>query len=161
MDDLLLSTNTTMSQISNNFEDYMRQSILNLVKSHYLTSALEGWYDQFAKDLSDNTLSETEVEQLKKDYTDIFTNAQKQVDDLLHVADITKSDTNPNTIKSSVQSMSEGTADVLTAQFTSIRVNVADMLNVQKEFNASFDTVKTDISILFMATIIGQPLAFA
>ena len=44
--------------------------------------------------------------------------------------------------------MSEGTADVLTAQFTSIRVNVADLLNVQKEFNASFDTVKTDISMI-------------
>lgn len=147
MDDLLLSTDATMSQVSDNFEDYMRKAILNLVKQDYLSKALEDWYDSFAQDLSnDNQLSETEIGDLKQKYEDIYTEAQKEVDQLLGIADITKSDTSANTIKSSFESMSEDQADVLTAQFSAIRINVADIDVYLKEEQIVVETIRDDVA---------------
>ena len=148
MDDFLLSSTTTFSEISNSFEDTMRKSILNLVKSKYLTNAMEQWYDDFAKDLGgDDQISVTEQEQLKHDYIDIYNNAQDKVKNLLQIADIGLSDSNSaNTIKSSFQSMSEDQADVLSAQFVAIRLNVSDILKVNKDYINKFDLVAQDIT---------------
>ena len=147
MDDLLLSTDATMSQVADNFEDYMRKAILNLVKQNYLSDALESWYDSFAQDLSDdNQLSETEIDDLKQKYEDIYTEAQEKIDQLLGIADITKSDTSANTIKSSFESMSEDQANVLTAQFSAIRINVADIDVYLKEEQIVVETIRDDVA---------------
>lgn len=146
MDDFLLSTDTSMSNVANNFEDYMRKSILNLVKTNYLSTALQGWYTDFANSLSDNKLSETEADNLKKHYEDIYTEAQKRVDDLLHLADISKTGTSSNTVKSSFSSMSEDQANVLTAQFSAIRINFSDLLNVTNDYINKFELMAQDVS---------------
>lgn len=49
LDDFLLSADTTFKDISDNFEDYMRQSILNVVKSDYLNKEMQEWYKDFDK----------------------------------------------------------------------------------------------------------------
>ena len=148
MDDFLLSSTTTFSEISDSFEDTMRKSILNLVKSKYLTNAMEQWYDDFAKDLGgDDQISVQEQEALKDEYVKIYNNAQDKVKNLLQIADIGLSDSNSaNTIKSSFQSMSEDQADVLSAQFVAIRLNVSDILKVNKDYINKFDLVAQDIT---------------
>ena len=135
-----------MSNISDNFETYMRTAILNLVKSKYLTNALETWYAEFANDLNDNTLSVTEAEQLKTEYENIYTAASQKIDALLNIADIPLSDTSSNTVKSSFQSMSEDQANDLTAQFSAIRLNVADIVAICKDSNNQMSLIATDVS---------------
>lgn len=147
MDDFLLSTNTTMADISNNFEETMRKSILNLVKTNYLTTELQQWYTNFANDLSnDNQLSTGEIGDLKKQYEDIYKEAQAKIDALLNVADVAKSDTNSNTIKSSFQSMSEDQANVLTAQFSSIRIHMSDLLDTTNDYVNKFELLAQDVT---------------
>ena len=147
MDDFLLSTNTTMTDISNNFEDTMRKSILNLVKTNFLTSEMQKWYNNFASDLSgDNQLSQTEIADLKKQYEDIYKQTQDKIDNLLNIADISKTDTNSNTIKSSFQSMSEDQANVLSAQFGSLRINMSDLVTLNEDYVIKFELMAQDVS---------------
>lgn len=146
LDDLLMSANTTMSDISTNFESYMRTAILNLVKTNYLSDALEGWYEEFANDMGDNVLSTDETNKLKTEYEAIYQNAQDKIDALLKAADISKTDSSSNTIKSSFQSMSEDQANVLEAQFSAIRLNVSDIkVSLSSEINR-LDLMASDIS---------------
>lgn len=146
LDDLLMSANTTMSDVYTNFESYMRNAILNLVKTNYLSDALEGWYKEFANDMSDNVISTDETEKLKTEYETIYQNAQKRIDDLLEMADIGKTDSSSNSIKSSFQSMSEDQANVLEAQFSAIRLNVSDIkVSLYSEIN-KLDLMANDIS---------------
>jgi tape measure domain-containing protein len=148
LDDLLLSADTTMSDISDNFETDMRKAILNLVKSNYLTSALQTWYTEFAGDLNDNTLSADEAAKLKDEYENVYTTASDKIDALLALADVSKTDTSSNTVKSSFQSMSEDQADVLSAQFSAIRLNVSDILISLKDNNNKIDLIASDISAI-------------
>ena len=76
LDDFLLSADTTFKDISDNFEDYMRQSILNVVKSDYLNKEMKEWYDQFDKMSKDGALSASDVETLREKYETIYNEAQ-------------------------------------------------------------------------------------
>jgi tape measure domain-containing protein len=158
MDDFLLSTDTTMSDISDNFETYMRKAILNLVKSKYLTSALENWYTEFANDLNDDTLSATEAENLKNEYEKIYTTASGQIQALLDMADVSLGNSTSNSVKSSFQSMSEDQANVLTAQFSAIRINVSDILVSLKDNNNKIDLIAADISMIRKYTSLLQDI---
>ena len=124
----------------------MSNAILNLVKTNYLSDALEKWYKEFANDMGDNVISTDETEKLKTEYETIYQNAQKKIDDLLEMADIGKTDSSSNSIKSSFQSMSEDQANVLEAQFSAIRLNVSDIkVSLYSEIN-KLDLMANDIS---------------
>ena len=89
LDDLMKDTKTTFADVAENFEDYMRTAMLNIVKSKYLTEALTGWYSDFVdKTKSGDELTQTEVDQLRQAYLDIYKNAQSQYDALLDAADV-------------------------------------------------------------------------
>lgn len=150
MDDFLLSSTTTMSEISDSFENDMRKSILNIVKTKYLNTAMEQWYDEFSTAVGgDNKITLDEQQKLKQEYIDIYNNAESKVKDLLQIADIGLDNSNSaNTVKSSFQSMSEDQADVLSAQFVAIRLNVSDILSISKDHINKFDLLATDISII-------------
>ena len=88
LDDLLLSADTTMEDISGNFEDYMRKAILNIVKTNTLSKALEGWYENFAQAMKSKNgkLDVNDINKLKKEYENIFTDTQEEIKDLLSIA---------------------------------------------------------------------------
>lgn len=128
LDDLMKDTKTTFADVADNFEDYMRTAMLNIVKSKYLTEALTGWYSDFVdKTKSGNELTQTEVDQLRQAYLDIYKNAQSQYDALLDAADVQLT-SSQNSTSGAISSMSQESADILTAQFSAIRINVSDIL---------------------------------
>ena len=86
LDDLLLSADTTYKDISKNFEGYMRNSVLKMVKSRYLNEAMQKWYDNFADMTSDQILSDTDVTNLRNEYENIYNEAQNRINTLLHAA---------------------------------------------------------------------------
>lgn len=88
LDDFLLSADTTFKDISDNFEDYMRQSILNVVKSDYLNKEMQEWYKDFDKMAEDGPLSSTEVDYLRKEYENIYSEAQNKINGMLAAAGI-------------------------------------------------------------------------
>lgn len=88
LDDLLLSADTTFRDISDNFEGYMRQSILNVVKSRYLNDAMQKWYDQFEQRTADEVLSDEDVNFLRQQYENMYKEAQNKVNGMLAAAGV-------------------------------------------------------------------------
>ncbi|MFA5300723.1 MAG: hypothetical protein WC389_21245, partial [Lutibacter sp.] len=76
--DLLLSTDTTLSDISDNFEKYMEDAIVNGIINNNLSTSLKKWYSDFAGAMKTDGLSEKEKNDLKKQYESI---AQKGIDE--------------------------------------------------------------------------------
>lgn len=89
LDELLMSADTTFKDISDNFEDYMRNSILGIVKGNYLSDAMNDWYEDFKKRVEDGNLSDDDVAKLRKDYENIYNNAQNRVNQMLNAAGLT------------------------------------------------------------------------
>lgn len=146
LDDLLKDADTTFADVADNFEDYMRTAMLNMVKSKYLTDALTGWYSDFVdKTKSGNELTQTEVEQLRQAYVDIYKNAQSQYDALLDAADVQLTSSN-NSTSGAISSMSQESADILTAQFSAIRINVSDILLTLQNQRPLLEMAFNDIS---------------
>lgn len=88
LDDLLLSADTTFRDISDNFEGYMRKSVLNMVKSRYLNEEMQKWYDQFEQRTSDEVLSREDTEALRKQYENIYNEAQNKINGMLAAAGV-------------------------------------------------------------------------
>ena len=146
LDELLKDADTTFADVADNFEEYMRTAMLNMVKSKYLTDALTGWYSDFVdKTKSGNELTQTEVEQLRQAYVDIYKNAQSQYDALLDAADVQLTSSN-NSTSGAISSMSQESADILTAQFSAIRINVSDILLTLQNQRPLLEMAFNDIS---------------
>ena len=88
LDDLLLSADTTFRDISDNFEGYMRKSVLNVVKSRYLNDAMQKWYDQFEQRTADEVLSDEDVNFLRQQYENMYKEAQNKVNGMLAAAGV-------------------------------------------------------------------------
>lgn len=114
LDDFLLSADTTFKDISDNFEDYMRQSILNVVKSDYLNKEMKEWYDQFDKMSKDGALSASDVETLRDKYETIYNEAQNRIDELLNAAGVNLEGAVPNSQAGAIsETITEETASVM------------------------------------------------
>ena len=114
LDDFLLSADTTFKDISDNFEDYMRQSILNVVKSDYLNKEMKEWYDQFDKMSKDGALSASDAETLREKYETIYNEAQNRIDELLNAAGVNLEGAVPNSQAGAIsETITEETASVM------------------------------------------------
>lgn len=121
LDDLLKDTSTTMSDISNNFEEMMRNSILKFVKDQYLTKALKDWYAKYAEYAgSDNELTDAEVQDLQTLYENIYSKAQSQYDALAKAAGISASSSSQSSTYGSSTSMNQDTGDLIVGRSTAI-----------------------------------------
>lgn len=146
LDDLLKDADTTFEDVADNFEEYMQNAILNMVKSEYLDAALAAWYDDFVdKTKSGNELTQAEVEELRQAYMDIYNTAQSQYDALLDAADVQLTSSNSST-SGAISSMSQESADILTAQFSAIRIDVSDILLTLQNQGPLLEMAVNDIS---------------
>lgn len=120
LDDFLLSADTTFKDISDNFEDYMRQSILNVVKSDYLNKEMQEWYKDFDKMAEDGPLSSTEVDYLRKEYENIYSEAQNKINGMLAAAGIglKGSSSSRESSKKGFATASQDSIDSLEGRFT-------------------------------------------
>ena len=114
LDDFLLSADTTFKDISDNFEEYMRQSILNVVKSDYLNKEMKDWYQQFDEMSKGGPLSASDVETLREKYETIYNEAQNRIDELLNAAGVSLEGATPNSQAGAIsETITEETASVM------------------------------------------------
>lgn len=114
LDDFLLSADTTFKDISDNFEEYMRQSILNVVKSDYLNKEMKDWYQQFDEMSKEGPLSASDVETLREKYETIYNEAQNRIDELLNAAGVSLEGATPNSQAGAIsETITEETASVM------------------------------------------------
>ena len=159
LDDLVQSADTTFEDIGDSFEEHMRNAVMNFVKSSYLTNALQQWYDKFAEAYSDDVLSQSEVDQLRKMYEEAYSKAQNMYDAALDVAGISKysSDSSQQASSGGFETMSQDTGKALEGRFTAMQMNLISIDQnvsriaqwnqpVSEKFN--FDTIAMPLGAL-------------
>lgn len=145
LDDLIQSTDTTFEAIGDSFEDHMQNAVLNFVKNKYLTTALEEWYSKFADAYSDGVLSDTEVNELRQMYEEVYNNANNMYDSAIEAAGINKNENSADkdTLSKGAQALTEDTGDLIASYMNAMRADLA----AQKQFVqqlVSFAQLHTD-----------------
>lgn len=87
LDDLVTSADTTFGDISDSFEDHMRNAVLNMVKSDFINKEMETWYKTFSEYAQDG-LTDTETENLYTMYQGTYETARQMYEELLSKAGI-------------------------------------------------------------------------
>ena len=129
LDEFIQDADTKFSDVTDNFQKYMRNAILKNVKDSYLTTALQKWYDKFA-DYTQGGLTQTETNDLQSQYQDIFNQAQDRYNQMLAAAGISsESSTSQNATSKGYNTMSQETGDELSGRFTALQESNQGILN--------------------------------
>lgn len=86
--DLLMDADTTMADIADNFEDYMKKAIIGVIVDGTLKTRIQQWYDAFADAMRDDLLSDNEREALQAMYDSIYKDAANMRDAAFEAAGI-------------------------------------------------------------------------
>lgn len=86
--DFLLDTDTTMQDIADNFEDYMKNAIVNSLIKGELNDKLKKWYENFAGYMQDGVLSDEELAKSREEYNKIIEDAINKRDAAYNAAGI-------------------------------------------------------------------------
>ncbi len=77
LQDLLLDADSTMADLADNFEKYMKEAIVGTLIDGPLKAKMQEWYNDFAEAIGDDgILDKNEKEQLRKMYETIFQEGQ-------------------------------------------------------------------------------------
>ena len=120
-EDFINAADGGIEVLAENFESYMLQAIMNIVKNQYLQKELAAWYDKLETAFEDGELTEAEKEALRKEYYDIMNEGKRRVDTAKDIAGIETGESNLAGLSKSVASMTEDTALVLGGYLNSIR----------------------------------------
>ena len=131
LDEFITSADSSFEMLAENFEDYMMQALLHIVKTQYLTSALQGWYDEFSKRMEDSELSEADRIYLENLYKDIAQEGKRRYDAAKELAGIEdRFDSNLTGISKGISNITEDTALVLGGYLDSIRLKLFQYIDM-------------------------------
>lgn len=121
------------ADFAGNFEDMMRQAMINSLKYKYLEPYIADFYKQFAEFAqSDEVLTQAEIEELKRNYNAMIADVSKQFDQLQQVTGISvgSSQSGTNSLTGAIKGMTEQQAELLAGQFGGLRMTAIDQLNI-------------------------------
>ena len=120
---LLLDTDTTMKEVSEHFEDYMRQAIVNTIIDKTLSERIKKWYEKFSEAMADGELSDLEKRNLQETYKKIYEDAAKERDAAFEAAGLekeTKTEDQKATARG-FETMTQDQAAELNGRFTALQ----------------------------------------
>lgn len=113
--DFLLDTDTTMQDIADNFEDYMKNAIVNSLIKGELNDKLKKWYENFAGYMQDGVLSDEELAKSREEYNKIIEDAINKRDAAYNAAGISSgTNTDRTGLSGSLARASQESIDELT-----------------------------------------------
>lgn len=131
LDEFITSADSSFEMLAENFGDYMMRALLHIVKTQYLTSALQGWYDEFSKRMEDSELSEADRIYLENLYKDIAQEGKRRYDAAKGLAGIEdRFDSNLTGISKGISNITEDTALVLGGYLDSIRLKLFQYIDM-------------------------------
>lgn len=149
---LLLDTDTTMAEVAEHFEDYMRQAIVNTIIDKTLSERIKKWYEKFSEAMADGELSDLEKKDLQETYKKIYEDAAKERDAAFEAAGLgkeTKTEAQKATARG-FETMTQDQAAELNGRFTALQ----ESGNVISEQNLTQTSLLSSI-----ATSIGGVLS--
>lgn len=120
---LLLDTDTTMGEVAEHFEDYMRQAIVNTIIDKTLSERIKKWYEKFSEAMADGELSDLEKKDLQETYKKIYEDAAKERDAAFEAAGLgkeTKTEAQKATARG-FETMTQDQAAELNGRFTALQ----------------------------------------
>lgn len=118
------------------FEDLMRDAMISSLKFQYLEPALKEFFDKFAEaSQSDNTLTQSEIDNLKALFNSTITDFDKKMQEFQQISGINlqTSSADTNSLKGAIRSMTEQTAELLAGQMGGLRLTAIEQLNISKK----------------------------
>lgn len=110
-----------------NFEELMKNAVIQSLKMQALEKPLQEFYDKLAlASESGGSLDDTEIEELRLLYQDIINNAGKRFEELQAIAGINfkkQEDTKPQGLAGAIKGITADQADILSGQFNAMRVS--------------------------------------
>lgn len=120
--DLLSDMNSDTEDFTNNFEEMMRNAIVNSLMVSKYNKILEDWYKAFSKAMEDGTITETEKNNLKSQYDSIVADAKSERDALMKTLELDTTSKSQSATIGGWQSMGQDTADELNGRFTALQI---------------------------------------
>ena len=120
--DLLSDMNSDTEDFTNNFEEMMQNAIVNSLMVSKYNKMLEDWYKAFSKAIEDDTLTETEKNNLKSQYDSIVADAKSERDALMKTLELDTTSKSQSATSGGWQSMGQETADELNGRFTALQI---------------------------------------
>lgn len=125
------------ADFADDFQEMMQAALLNSLKFQTLEKPLKEFYDKFAElSQSGNVLTAGEIEQLRKQYNDIISNASAQFDNLQQISGIgfrAGADGRVNSLAGAIKGITEQQADLLAGQFGGLRLTAIEQLQIGKQ----------------------------
>lgn len=100
----------------------MRNAIINSLMVSKYNKMLEDWYKAFSKAMEDNTITETEKNNLKSQYDSIVDDAKSERDALMKTLELDTTSKSQSATSGGWQSMGQETADELNGRFTALQI---------------------------------------
>ncbi|MDN3657958.1 hypothetical protein QWZ08_20055 [Ferruginibacter paludis] len=120
------------ADFADNFQDLMKQSILNSLKYSAIQEPLKKFYADFAAaSESDGILTTAEIAQLQASYNATIQAAGQQFDQLQQIAGINFNNSaagNGNSLQGAIKGITQQQADLLAGQFGGLRITAFEQL---------------------------------
>jgi hypothetical protein len=118
------------------FEQMMLKAVQNSLKANLLDADMKAFYDKFAEySLSDYTLTDAEIAELKVLYNKIIEEGQKKFDDIEAITgvDLNQNEGSaPKAQTGTIAAASEETVSQMLGQFNALRIHAAENVNVAR-----------------------------
>lgn len=141
LDDFLMNADAGFEQVTNNWTKYTKNALLRAVKEQYLSKALQGWYDNFAK-ATEGGLTESETESLRKSYEAIAEEAKRRFDDMMRVAAIKPIGTQSAASYGEYEKITHEDAGKIDGRLTGIHIEVVSQSNIIKDIAIDTTTIR-------------------
>lgn len=126
---LLSDMNSDTEDFTNNFEEMMRNAIVNSLMVSKYNKMLEDWYKAFSKAMEDGTITETEKNNLKSQYDSIVADAKSERDALMKTLELDTISKSQSATSGGWTSIGQESVDELNGRFTALQIvgeNIAD-----------------------------------
>lgn len=153
--DLLSDMNSDTEDFTNNFEEMMRNAIVNSLMVSKYNKMLEDWYKAFSKAMEDDTITETEKNNLKSQYDSIVADAKSERDALMKTLELDTTSKSQSATSGGWQSMGQETADELNGRFTALQI-AGEQAKVNTDLIVSAVNtlvVKTDANFITLSEV--------
>lgn len=154
---LLMDADTTMADVANNFEEYMRQAIVNTIIDSTLQTQIKNWYEKFAEAMDEKKvttgkgfrkkttvieeagiLNEQEKKELQELYNKIYTDGKELRDEAYKAAGINPEDiTKQSGRAGEFTTMTQDQGTKLEGLFTSLQDHASSLDDTCKEVSGN------------------------
>lgn len=122
---MLADMDSAAEDFTDNFEDLMRNAVINSLMDTYFNQPLQDWLDKFKDYMAnDGTLDSTELEELRSEYMDISDNALAKKKETLEVLGLDEASSQQQSSRRTLQGMTQDQADNIDGRMTAIQIAV-------------------------------------